>query len=197
MLRELTAKDQHELSFWRREGAREMPEHRRTLLAYMEWFGVRAADSVLEVGIGPGGGIIPHLPARRKVALDPLISEYVKDCGLILLPGIEYATSRFEDWQTEETFDAIVSTNTIDHGELGFHIMPRFRSLLKPGGRLYLHVHLRPEELLNTGHDHSLTVEQLDEALIGSGLNELRREVLPADLDGWPCPTLMGVWEAA
>jgi hypothetical protein len=105
-------------------------------------------------------------------------------------------SEHFEGWDTEHRFDAIFSIDSLDHGEMGFGLLPKIAGLLAPGGRFYLFVHLRPPARLNEIHDHALTIADLDKALALTRLKELRREIFPQDLDlSFDCPCLVGVWE--
>lgn len=153
-----------------------------------------SAGIVLEIGTGPHWGLLPFIHADLKFACDLLFPAYEALGLLEERNGIRRVDEPFESWDTAETFDAIVTTNALDHGEMGFYLMPKIWRMLKPGGRFYLHVHLRPADLLNLIHDHSLTEAQLNKHLSFTNLIEERRELLDADLDGFPCQTLVGVW---
>jgi cyclopropane fatty-acyl-phospholipid synthase-like methyltransferase len=195
----LTKKDGLELNFWTM--AADIPYHRAKLSVYLwSWGCYKIPDSVLEIGCGPIGGFLPLITrARRRVGVDPLVDEYRKAGLLPADPGIDFVAAHFEQWETIERFDAIVAADSLDHGEMGFDLIPKIAELLNPGGRFYLHVHLRPPERLNESHDHSLTSEGLDRALAAAvPLIELRREIFPIDVDGtFECPALVAVWERA
>lgn len=159
------------------------------------------SNSVLEIGCGPYWGMLTDAECRAAslcVAVDPLIEAF-NQLGLLENEergDIRYYSVPFEQWDTDLTFDAILCANALDHGEMGFHLLPKIARLLKPGGRFYLHVHLRPQELLNLVHDHSLTVESLDKHLSYTPLVEVRRTITPQDpIAGFDCPTLIGIWE--
>ena len=117
--------------------------------------------------------------------------------GLLEDRGIIFGVDEpFEFWDCDDnTFDAIVTTNALDHGEMGFYLFPKIWRLLKPGGRLFLHVNLRQQHELNLLHDHCLTLEQLDQALCDTRLRELHRKMLPLDIDGIGFNSIVGVWE--
>ena len=197
--------DQHELNYWRNASPQLIEEERGRLSIYLRAFGlpkyngastaVADVKSILEIGVGPLGGVLPLLPARRKVGIDPLFSAY-REIGLFKeQPGIEYVESYFEQWCTEERFEQIVSTNALDHGNLSFQIIPAIARLLAPRGRFYLHVHLRTPELLNAGHDHLMTIESLEEALQQTSLVEIKRNIYEHDIDGQFCRALVAIWE--
>ena len=193
----LTHKELLELKFW---CTCDMDAERAQIDRYYAAFGLPIpfleanAGTVLEIGTGPHWGLLPFINADLKFACDPLFPAYEALGLLEERNGIRRVDEPFECWDTAETFDAIVTTNALDHGEMGFYLLPKIWRMLRPGGRFYLHVHLRPVDLLNLIHDHSLTEAQLDKHLRYTDLIEERRELLNADLDGFPCQTLIGVW---
>jgi hypothetical protein len=190
----LTHKDLLELKHWLRA---DMGDERAQLKQYLEALGItvpRGHAQILEIGTGPHWGLLPYLDAHLKFAVDPLFPVY-HAAGILEDRGdIRQVDECFERWDTNETFDAILTTNALDHGEMDFYVVLKVARLLKPGGRFYLHVNLRPPELLNLIHDHSLTEEKLDKHLSYTNLFEERRVILDQDLDGFPCRTLVGVW---
>jgi cyclopropane fatty-acyl-phospholipid synthase-like methyltransferase len=147
---------------------------------------------VLEIGTGPFGGVLPLIQAVRKVGIDPLCSEYRKLKTLEELPGIEYVEAYFEEWRTEDRFDTVIAIDALDHGEMGFHLLPRIFDLLRSGGRLYLHVHFRPPDYLNLIHDHPMTEKDLDRFL--GAFAEEKRQFYEHDVGGDFCRALVGVW---
>lgn len=149
---------------------------------------------VLEIGTGPHWGLLPFLHADFRFAIDPLFPAY-EATGILAERGdIRRVDECFEHWDTAETFDLIVTTNALDHGEMGFHLLPKIWRMLKPGGSFHAHVHLRPKELLNLLHDHALTLEQLEKHLSYTDLVQEKFELMPHDFDEFPSPTLIGVW---
>lgn len=152
-------------------------------------------DSILEIGVGPYGGFLPLIKARRKVGLDPCISRF-REAGILReYADVEYVDQHLEEFASTEKFDRIVTADVLDHGRLGFGNIPSIAAMLKPGGKLYIHVQLRPAKYLNSGHDHCLTLEQLDAALKDTTLVEQRRELYPHDiLNDSPFPAVVAVW---
>lgn len=205
----LTHKELLELTFWAGEKARDgyaaerakLPLYMRALQLSAEMVGwcVRDDVNILEIGTGPYWGLLPYLThtewsPRRRVAVDPLIDAF-DACGLLEDRGsIQYYSVPFEQWDADsEQFDAIISTNALDHGEMGFYLLPKIARLLKPGGKFFCHVHLRPPELLNILHDHSLTMKQYESAAIDAGLTG-SYGIWERDIDGQFCPALVGIW---
>lgn len=187
----MTEKDRLELLFWTRI---DPAMHLAKYELYMAEWGYEDADSVFEIGVGPYSGFLPYIKASRKVGLDPLIEAY-RDAGIFReCTDVEYVCKYFENFDTVEKFDAVLCADTLDHGDLDFHVVPRIASFLKPGGKFYLHVHLRPKNKLNLIHDHSLKAEKLNEALQKTALVEDKRVILPNDIDGKFCEALVGVW---
>ncbi len=155
------------------------------------------SGAVLEIGTGPYWGMLPHIDATLRVAIDPLIDAFYQTGILEERGDIRYFCQAFELWDPGDyLFDAVLCANALDHGEMGFNLLPKIARILKPGGRFYLHVQLRPADLLNLIHDHSLTVEQLDRHLSYTDLHEIWRTIYSADpVMGCDIPTLIGVWE--
>lgn len=185
-----------ELQYWQNA---DLAHHRAKMSLYLWAWGCYKGcpDSALDIACGPLGGVLPLLVrARRRVGVDPLCDEY-RAAGILQAdPGIEYVSAHFEEWNTEERFNAIFSADGLDHGELGFVLIPRLADMLNPGGRLYLHVNMRAPDQLNAIHDHALNLSDLDAALARTQLIELRRDIYPQDVDGaYDCPSLVGVWE--
>jgi len=201
----MTRKDEMELAYWKKITGTNYATYHEARLGYYLWqFGnCNMPKSVLEIGTGPFGGVLPQVGAAapyipmRLLGIDPLYSAYEKAGLLKRWPGIEYLEGYFEDFQTDERFDAIFAIDSLDHGEMGTHLLPKIIGLLNPGGRLYLHLHFRPKELLNAIHDHSMTREAYDAAIDASApVNVLMEQMFLKDVDDtWECPTLMTVLE--
>jgi len=200
----LTHKELLELAFWLRC---DMQAEGVQLFRYLdvlkipppeqsigEFLSASLPRQILEIGTGPHWGLLPFIEADLKFGVDPLYPAYEAVGILEERNGIRRVDEPFEHWDTDQQFDLIVTTNALDHGEMGFFLLPKIWRLLKPGGRFYLHVHLRPEELKNLLHDHPLTEEQLDKHLGYTSLIQERRELLDKDLDGFQSKTLIGVW---
>lgn len=196
-----TIKDRLELNYWL---TADMKEHRAKLLQYVGAWSLGAGwpkefGTVLEIGTGPTGGILPLINAKRKIGVDPMHQIY---CDLELLTpdkSVEYNAEYFEAMSFNgQRFDAIFCADALDHGDLSFSIIPRIADLLSAGGRFYLHVHLRPPDLINLIHDHGLTIEQLDKVLTNDclTLEEQFRKVYPTDVDEKFCEAVVGVWES-
>jgi hypothetical protein len=191
----MNAKDAHEIRYWRGCSPETLQEETDRLQLMRGLFPLPdEAASVLEIGVGPQGGLLPFVKSRRKVGVDPLFSAYAQ-LGFTRPIGVECVEAYFEAWESSETFEVIICTNALDHGEMGFHTLPAIAARLRPEGRLFLHVHLRPAALLNVGHDHALSVEQLDAELAKLPLRELKREFFEHDVDGNYCRAVVGIWE--
>jgi 2-polyprenyl-3-methyl-5-hydroxy-6-metoxy-1,4-benzoquinol methylase len=165
---------------------------------YMELFGLDTLDlkrhDVLEIGTGPLWGLLSRIDAARMYAVDPLYEAYRAIGVLENKPACIAVCEPFEHWETNLQFDVIVTTNALDHGDMGFYLMVKMWRMMKRGGRLYIHVHLRPPDMLNLLHDHCLTEAQLDRHLANTDLVEMRREIHDRDVDGNFCRALIGVW---
>ena len=192
----MNAKDEHEINYWLKATPEILQEELDRLRLMETLFPLpESAASVLEIGVGPQGGLLPFIDSPRKVGIDPLFSKYA-ELGFVQPAGAELVEEYFERWNSDERFEVILCTNALDHGEMGFGTMGLIVRHLLPGGRLYLHVHLRPPHLLNAGHDHCLSVDQLDYELMKLPLVELKREFFDHDVDGkFNCRALVGIWQ--
>lgn len=193
----MTRQDEHEIEYWRNATPEILKEEEFRLRLMLSIFPLPAyAGSVLEIGVGPQGGLLRFISAPRKVGIEPLASEYLELGFPRPDRGVEVVEEYFEKWESSEKFDVIVCTNALDHGEMGFHTLGAIDRRLNPAGEFYLHVHLRPAELLNAGHNHSLTVAQLDRELEHlPNWRQQKREFYDNDVDGkFRCRALVGVW---
>ncbi len=166
---------------------------------YFDLFSLGELDltqkSALEIGTGPLWGLMSRIDARTMYAVDPLYDAYAAIGVLEDKPACLAVSEPFEHWETDLEFDVIITTNALDHGDMGFYLITKMWRMLKPGGTLYVHVHLRPRDMLNILHDHSLTESQLDHHLAYTDLVQVRREVFNKDVDGNFCKALVGVWQ--
>lgn len=187
-------KDDLELKWWKQA---DLVAQQSKMLLYLEAFGLSTnpvTPDVLEIGTGPLLGLLPYFQAPIRVGVDPMIDRY-REAGLLRTDvDCKLVNCQFERWGTSQRFSTIVSADALDHGEMGFHLIPKIAELLKPGGCFYLHVHLRPKDYINLIHDHQLTQLQLDDALAHTNLQEQRRVLYPKDIDGQFCEALVGVW---
>jgi len=179
------AKTQFELEWWHTAEAKRGAATRQRRIALLKLFKISGnMGAVLEAGTGPTGGILPALAAHRKVGLDPLYWEYAESALLQYYPDIEYVVGCIETASPTDfpvLFDNIISANALDHGESDFKSLSNIAALLKPGGRLFLHVHLRRLGQLNAGHDHVLRLEDYEVEAASSGLREEWRELYETD----------------
>lgn len=159
------SKAEYELHYWRESG---IQRGIGVYLRYFEMFGLVADDfadlDVADVGCGPLGGILSILPAYGlRIGVDPLLVDYAAGGMLSALPWIGWYGCRAAELPDAlyRRFDAVFSVNALDHdirpGKASFAAgYERLRALVKPGGRLFVYVHLRTAGQLNQGHDFRL-----------------------------------------
>lgn len=179
----MNPKDEYELKFWETQRSYDLTQRYLKQIALFEIN--RDMGDTLEIGTGPRGGILPYITARRKVALEPLYSQF-KDRGLLENHAIEYVEQTIENNTLTDTFDTIISANSLDHGESDFTSISCIAKLLKPTGSFYLQVHLRTPEQLNVGHDHYMDINVYEDELKKNNLVEIWRNTYRTDptLDG-------------
>lgn len=190
----LTHKDLLELRYWLTPSDYAAEKAKQKLYLATLQIPTRIAGSILEIGTGPHWGVLPHINAMRKTGIDPLYPAYYAYGLLEPRGGILQIDEAFERWDTNDKFDAIIAINSLDHGEMGFYLMPKISRLLKPDGRLYLHAHLRYLDEVNLIHDHVLSSDDLTRNLAYTNLVEEHREVKDVDVDGYPLRSLFGIW---
>jgi ubiquinone/menaquinone biosynthesis C-methylase UbiE len=98
-------------------------------------------QAILDVGCGPVG-IVFFLEARKSVGLDPLVGEYErwngywgKQAELIQADGESMPLA-------DESFDSVFCINVLDHTFNPNDVLREIHRVLKPGGRVVLHVDL-------------------------------------------------------
>lgn len=138
--------------------------------------------SVLEVGSGPVG-CISQLPARERVAVDPLCDFFSSKPKLVehRNPDVTYKNVQGEELPFDDGhFDMVVIENVIDHVENADGVMQQINRVLKPDGVLYLTVNLHPtwgyflhevvsKLRIDKGHPHTFTIPKIRRFLGGHG----------------------------
>jgi hypothetical protein len=193
---ELTQKDLLELRYW---VTADMDHHKQKLSKYLEAFEVDPAaplESVLDIGSGPLYGFLSLLEAEVKVGVDPLFEAYYQMAIADPNPGYTLFNERFENWGTGRKFQAVFCVDALDHGDMDPVIMlQRLAYFTQPGGRLYLHVHLRPRNMLNLIHDHQVKEEHITEGISKTQLQPVLYKKYEKDIDGAFCEAIVGVWQ--
>jgi cyclopropane fatty-acyl-phospholipid synthase-like methyltransferase len=147
----------------------------------IQLFGLDKVGSILEVGTGPLGGILPYVSSPRKVGLDPAYVRYKEEGLLVEFDDIQYVLGFAESTHPDEKFDTIVAINSLDHGDSSFDSIDNLSSMLEPGGKMFLHVHLRQPHELNIGHDHALKEADFFAAVKRNHLKILRCDIFETD----------------
>jgi SAM-dependent methyltransferase len=115
-------------------------------------------SDVLDVGCGLSS-VLHFLPGRR-VGIDPLgdryRSIYQYPFDVVTAPG---ESLPFED----ESFDAVFSSNCIDHTSDPDRVLAEVGRVLRHGGRFALTAEIYTEDLgeRNAGHPHTFTLDSL------------------------------------
>lgn len=170
----MNTKDTYELDYWKMLKTTGQP-HDIDYAKVQEIFGPIKTSSVLEIGCGPWMGQLPFIDSDTKVAVDPLLDEYKRAGILTNESSIQLISATFEAYADSfhgrlSKFKTIISVNSLDHGDMGFHTLATMATMLAAGGRIYLLVDLRRPQELNEGHDHALTMEQFYGAVEDAGL---------------------------
>jgi SAM-dependent methyltransferase len=152
---------------------------------------------VVELGSGPVG-LVGYLPAREKVAVDPLNRFYATNQKLTQLrkPDVRYLDAPGEQVPLASgAYDLVVMENCIDHVRDMGAVMAEIRRLLTDRGLLYLTVNARSRPgyfvhrmlaklALDPGHPHTFTERRFQRFLDGFGFDILLFHAAPW-LDAW------------
>lgn len=168
-----------ELEYWKSVKKIDFSVRYKKLLNI--WGISKDLGEVLEIGTGPRGGVLPFVKGKKKLGLDPLYIEFKTNDLLTKFPDIKYQVGCIENITLKDTFDTILTSDSLDHGKSNFRSFGKITTLLKPGGRLFLHVHLRKPEQLNQGHDHALTLKQYYTNATANDLKELWQHIYETD----------------
>ncbi len=92
-------------------------------------------ESMLDVGCGVGQ-MTKALAERFKkvVGIDGSLVKIEKGNKENKLPNIEYVSTLYEDFESEQKFDFIVSTNVLEHVDDSVSFLKRLKFWLSPGG---------------------------------------------------------------
>lgn len=147
---ELTAKGT-ELSYWKKAGLAKGADFYG---GYLKAFGLRDDEflrlSVGDFGCGPFGGILSALKGLEAAyPIDVLADEYnswgTSASRIFAFDGCLTPVST-------ECCDVMFSANALDHTPDPTNSISEIFRILKPGGRLYVHVHLRADSEINKAH---------------------------------------------
>lgn len=160
---------QYELQYWQRKG---LAKGDAIYTHYARAFGLDEIDlstlTVADIGCGPFGGIFAAVRAGTMHAIDYCAEQYA---GMAASP----VPIRFGDFNAalpidDGACDIVFTANAWDHCADMVAGARELARILKPGGVLMLHVHLRRPDQLNEGHVHTLTPARVVGMLEGAGL---------------------------
>jgi SAM-dependent methyltransferase len=164
---------EHELEYWRDQYRQGNPEqaarwHWYALVVMERWFGKvsLAGLSVCDYGSGPEG-VLHHIRAQRRVAVDPLMPEYVRlgFCVNGRDGGIEARAS-----MPDEVFDVAFCMNMLDHTADPAAELRGLAAHLREGGTLVMVCDLRPAWKMDACHKLRITDDWLCETVRAVGL---------------------------
>lgn len=140
----LVAHDE-ERSFWEQDWKTVgIQGHREIIEEYWSWYIELIQEycdltkgKVLDVGCGPDG-LINYLPgSKSRYALDPLMD--ICASNYKLPPEVNWVTGVGESMPfRDQAFDAIISTNALDHTRSPLEILMEMHRCLRKGGCLFL-----------------------------------------------------------
>jgi SAM-dependent methyltransferase len=164
---------EQEIKYWRKAG---IDKGCGVYGAYLKKFSVDPASLrdkvVADFGCGPLGGMLSVLDVQQGYPIDILADEYN-----------EWGKSKFKIYKFDGKctnlqpgiVDVFFCCNAIDHTWYPKHIIREIQRVLKKGGLLFLHVHLREKEALNVPHPISWTENFFENIFSDSFRVEWRR----------------------
>ena len=146
-----------EIRYWEEKGIHLGTNiYDRYLTAFKLSAGDLASKSIADFGCGPFGGILAIVETLTAFPIDVLADEY-NNWGHSAFPVYLFdgKTIAIEDG----VCDIVFCTNALDHTPNPQPSVKEIIRILKPGGRVFLHVHLRRPYELNKAHPVSWSVE--------------------------------------
>lgn len=166
-----------EIRYWREKGlGLGTGIYNRYLKAFRLDRSNLAERSVADFGCGPFGGIMAVVEVGEAFPIDVLAGQYNE---------WERAAHRIYAFDGDRTeiaegaCDIVFSTNALDHTPDPQPSIDEINRILRPGGRFFLHVHLRHPHELNKAHPVSWSKAFAHEKL--SGFEILWEEEYPED----------------
>ena len=187
----LDAKTDYEIQYWKVAGMKEVDN--AYYMRYLKKFAVTPENfrglKILDAGSGPKGGLTMIMfEDTACVAVDPLFDIYREHDILRIRPGVRTVTCHAEEMMDNSIadIDALFSCNALDHNTTAgvdkvSLAIENFKEVLKPGGKVYLWVHLREQDELNLGHDFQVNEEAVVIAFKSNGFKEIACRVEPFD----------------
>jgi len=150
----------HELRYWLQTG---LDKGTGIYANYLTLFGVEPDSfrglTVADFGCGPFGGVLSALEdLGTAYPIDVLADEY-NELGRSPWPVVPVVDSRTP--LPASTCDACFCTNALDHVPDPERIAAELARILRPGGTLFLHLHLRRPDQLNKAHRYVVSEDDV------------------------------------
>lgn len=161
---------------------------------FSKWF---AFDGKIAVDIGCGPkGLLPHVFARLKIGVDPLMSRYyqsgyqaLQQYQTLYLAGMGEAIPL-----GDECADVAYCVNVLDHTRNPETVLIEIGRILKPGGLFVLYTDLRTAAQVEPLHPIAFSKSWVLEMLGSLGFTPLEIHTLPVGRS-MKLPTLWGVFQ--
>jgi len=118
---------------------------------------------VADVGCGAYGGVFNEITFPTMYGVDPMWGEYLEN-GLVPCDDVKMvianASNRLEMSQIG-SLDCVFSINALDHSGMFSKSLENIYNSLKDGGLFAMHVQLKTEEQLDSGHMMALDEDKV------------------------------------
>jgi SAM-dependent methyltransferase len=155
----------YELKYWEKTGIKKGNSFYQDYLQKFS-FDLNTVKSdlvIADFGCGPFGGMCTLFPTNKTYPIDILAKQY-NNFDDFEKPYIFGFDGRVCEELADHSIDCLFCCNAIDHTDFPEYIVAEIYRLLKVGGKIFLHVHLRTEDEVNKGHPIAWN-EQLFETL--------------------------------
>jgi len=182
---EWTDSQNHERDYWKAQAtAGNQEQYHRwgwyRHVCFPDYFAAKSfvGLSLADVGSGPEGILHYIEGASHRVAIDPLMTDYINAGYHVSKGGVMPVTAKAEDLRkVKDRFDVVFCLNCLDHCIDPAKAIAQIASIIKPGGELVICVDMRFDADLDALHKIKITSDFMDRELTANGITFTRWEV--------------------
>lgn len=125
---------------------------------------------ILDIGCGPAN-LLAGLQAKKRIGIDPLISEYAKLFSLDR--GIQYIAGIGESIPLQDNcIDIVFCLNALDHTQTPLSLLKEVVRILHDEGLFILQMNLSPEKEDDKPHPHHFSTDEVSRMLNQAGFQK-------------------------